>query len=189
MFVHPDVIKVIAADLPGRNVDPGNFESGNGRRFFRKQNPLNIARDFQVVIEPLFFIRLGVNDGVVEGEGGLLRDRFEDNKITRREWRTHRTVANREHAHVLFAIKQRRGHQRSGPERCFAQARQFRYVSYIRERNGLRRLPDGATRFARGCTRRTGIGALARSEEHTSELQSLAYLVCRLLLEKKKTSI
>src|SRR2546425_3584815 len=32
--------------------------------------------------------------------------------------------------------------------------------------------------------------ALTRSEEHTSELQSLAYLVCRLLLEKKKiTSI
>src|SRR5205823_11256394 len=27
---------------------------------------------------------------------------------------------------------------------------------------------------------------LWRSEEHTSELQSLAYLVCRLLLEKKK---
>src|SRR5205823_10465517 len=26
----------------------------------------------------------------------------------------------------------------------------------------------------------------SRSEEHTSELQSLAYLVCRLLLEKKK---
>src|SRR6266404_2384694 len=30
--------------------------------------------------------------------------------------------------------------------------------------------------------------SLARSEEHTSELQSLAYLVCRLLLEKKKTN-
>src|SRR2546425_6062149 len=28
-----------------------------------------------------------------------------------------------------------------------------------------------------------------RSEEHTSELQSLAYLVCRLLLEKKKTIV
>src|SRR2546425_823095 len=27
-----------------------------------------------------------------------------------------------------------------------------------------------------------------RSEEHTSELQSLAYLVCRLLLEKKNTN-
>src|SRR3712207_6962304 len=30
-------------------------------------------------------------------------------------------------------------------------------------------------------------GPLARSEEHTSELQSRQYLVCRLLLEKKKT--
>src|SRR5205823_10753811 len=29
-------------------------------------------------------------------------------------------------------------------------------------------------------------GSFIRSEEHTSELQSLAYLVCRLLLEKKK---
>ena len=28
-----------------------------------------------------------------------------------------------------------------------------------------------------------------RSEEHTSELQSLAYLVCRLLLEKKKRHV
>src|SRR2546425_5777285 len=31
--------------------------------------------------------------------------------------------------------------------------------------------------------------AWLRSEEHTSELQSLAYLVCRLLLEKKKKEI
>src|SRR5258705_13836831 len=30
------------------------------------------------------------------------------------------------------------------------------------------------------------IGAMVRSEEHTSELQSLRHLVCRLLLEKKK---
>src|SRR3712207_8475035 len=30
---------------------------------------------------------------------------------------------------------------------------------------------------------------LQRSEEHTSELQSRQYLVCRLLLEKKKTNI
>src|SRR5205814_7159589 len=29
---------------------------------------------------------------------------------------------------------------------------------------------------------------MPRSEEHTSELQSLRHLVCRLLLEKKKTS-
>src|SRR3712207_8224485 len=31
-------------------------------------------------------------------------------------------------------------------------------------------------------------GAGSRSEEHTSELQSRQYLVCRLLLEKKKTT-
>src|SRR2546425_7262874 len=35
--------------------------------------------------------------------------------------------------------------------------------------------------------RRHGIPRF-RSEEHTSELQSLAYLVCRLLLEKKKST-
>src|SRR5205823_5171479 len=35
---------------------------------------------------------------------------------------------------------------------------------------------------------RTATDAALRSEEHTSELQSLAYLVCRLLLEKKKTT-
>src|SRR2546425_6857524 len=39
-------------------------------------------------------------------------------------------------------------------------------------------------RRLRGCQQGNG-----RSEEHTSELQSLAYLVCRLLLEKKKTAI
>src|SRR2546425_7210511 len=33
------------------------------------------------------------------------------------------------------------------------------------------------------------VARLSRSEEHTSELQSLAYLVCRLLLEKKKKNI
>src|SRR3712207_8630656 len=32
-----------------------------------------------------------------------------------------------------------------------------------------------------------GVRSIPRSEEHTSELQSRQYLVCRLLLEKKKT--
>src|SRR3712207_7986502 len=39
------------------------------------------------------------------------------------------------------------------------------------------------TRDAAGCRRSWRV----RSEEHTSELQSRQYLVCRLLLEKKKT--
>src|SRR2546425_5580665 len=49
----------------------------------------------------------------------------------------------------------------------------------------------GATRPASAATRSSGLRGrprtfATRSEEHTSELQSLAYLVCRLLLEKKK---
>src|SRR5437667_8685184 len=48
---------------------------------------------------------------------------------------------------------------------------------------GVRR-PAAAGRHARSAARRT-LGA--RSEEHTSELQSHHDLVCRLLLEKKKT--
>src|SRR3712207_7585097 len=35
-------------------------------------------------------------------------------------------------------------------------------------------------------TRRSPLITVTRSEEHTSELQSRQYLVCRLLLEKKK---
>src|SRR3712207_7593033 len=47
---------------------------------------------------------------------------------------------------------------------------------------------------ASGCSLRVGgrthvAGARARSEEHTSELQSRQYLVCRLLLEKKKNNV
>src|SRR3989441_7997788 len=49
-------------------------------------------------------------------------------------------------------------------------------------------LHSGATghHFARPGNRFWPVLHAARSEEHTSELQSLAYLVCRLLLEKKK---
>src|SRR2546425_6514446 len=48
--------------------------------------------------------------------------------------------------------------------------------------------PAGAAEDARdlGVERRRPVPSVHRSEEHTSELQSLAYLVCRLLLEKKK---
>src|SRR3712207_8516071 len=46
---------------------------------------------------------------------------------------------------------------------------------------------DGARRH-RGGVRRQHDRRRLRSEEHTSELQSRQYLVCRLLLEKKKTN-
>src|SRR5947199_3784863 len=42
--------------------------------------------------------------------------------------------------------------------------------------------------FSLGASPRAGVAVL-RSEEHTSELQSLRHLVCRLLLEKKNKRI
>src|SRR2546427_9330426 len=54
------------------------------------------------------------------------------------------------------------------------------------------RLPQrGAGRFAGQVPCQIGLrpGMAARSEEHTSELQSQSNLVCRLLLEKKKNML
>src|SRR3712207_7182125 len=56
----------------------------------------------------------------------------------------------------------------------------------------LQRVTEEAacTRFlSRRGSRRLTVSWGTRSEEHTSELQSRQYLVCRLLLEKKKTKI
>src|SRR3712207_7398559 len=51
----------------------------------------------------------------------------------------------------------------------------------------LAALPDGASATdAREQVMEVVRAAFRRSEEHTSELQSRQYLVCRLLLEKKK---
>src|SRR5687767_15875692 len=44
----------------------------------------------------------------------------------------------------------------------------------------------GGRRHGEGGRGQEAAEPAVRSEEHTSELQSLAYLVCRLLLEKKK---
>src|SRR3712207_8480999 len=53
----------------------------------------------------------------------------------------------------------------------------------------VRQAEVGSHRFGCGCHIRSIPEKGARSEEHTSELQSRQYLVCRLLLEKKKKSI
>src|SRR2546425_2786840 len=62
----------------------------------------------------------------------------------------------------------------------------FPYTTLFRSRRALARLHG--RRGVRSAGDRPAHAALddLRSEEHTSELQSLAYLVCRLLLEKKK---
>src|SRR3712207_7277536 len=62
----------------------------------------------------------------------------------------------------------------------------------VTDEDGERRtaLVDGACVFLNRPGAAAGSGcALHRSEEHTSELQSRQYLVCRLLLEKKKNTL
>src|SRR2546425_8184764 len=71
------------------------------------------------------------------------------------------------------------------------------YKGACRE-NSILRKDDTQSHLARNIYRRRSlyktdgtshfllVASRARSKEHTSELQSLAYLVCRLLLEKKK---
>src|SRR3712207_6032048 len=71
-------------------------------------------------------------------------------------------------------------------------------IYVVAQRGLLRRLPDHRVAHQRGGGRQVaadrgeverGDRQHERSEEHTSELQSRQYLVCRLLLEKKKTMI
>src|SRR3712207_8556151 len=50
------------------------------------------------------------------------------------------------------------------------------------------RVSDGGAVIARVTSSSVSRRCIERSEEHTSELQSRQYLVCRLLLEKKKNN-
>src|SRR2546425_4504009 len=66
-----------------------------------------------------------------------------------------------------------------------------RQISVAWGQRGWKRHADGGQIGLGGSPLTTGrararFSSGSRSEEHTSELQSLAYLVCRLLLEKKK---
>src|SRR5262245_64420614 len=58
----------------------------------------------------------------------------------------------------------------------------FPYTTLFRSCRGRLRRTDRSFRTGRAADR----NHRRRSEEHTSELQSLRHLVCRLLLEKKK---
>src|SRR3712207_7997975 len=82
----------------------------------------------------------------------------------------------------------------------------FPYTTLFRSNHSARHVPDGGWVTNDSCVQPVGGGTDRnrysnehsnchqnpdanpyRSEEHTSELQSRQYLVCRLLLEKKKT--
>src|SRR2546430_10873782 len=60
----------------------------------------------------------------------------------------------------------------------------FPYTTLFRSRSGVTGAHPGGRRQSKCSAARR-----ARSEEHTSELQSQSNLVCRLLLEKKKHTI
>src|SRR5205823_10413011 len=61
-------------------------------------------------------------------------------------------------------------------------------VAAMRASSGSATVPSATPKIPSGSciNRKATVSQKVRSEEHTSELQSLAYLVCRLLLEKKK---
>src|SRR5437016_11096289 len=95
----------------------------------------------------------------------------------RRSDAARRALQYRGRSRSLRFLLSRRGAARSAADRHFDGGK----------KPGPRSAPQKATRR----TVRRGIRRMARSirsEEHTSELQSLTNLVCRLLLEKKKTN-
>src|SRR5205823_7975231 len=84
----------------------------------------------------------------------------------------------------IFRIDAADRHDRAGTAR-----EKFRRRGANRRAGGNLALSDARAagiRLDHPSFRRPFGGCGRRSEEHTSELQSLAYLVCRLLLEKKK---
>src|SRR6476620_12193648 len=62
----------------------------------------------------------------------------------------------------------------------------FPYTTLFRSTNRSRRFSKASFGRRRAISRPSCASPICRSEEHTSELQLRQYLVCRLLLEKKK---
>src|SRR3712207_8458273 len=70
------------------------------------------------------------------------------------------------------------------PSNSFLETTPLKYFSYSSPSSGVPSARSGLTSTAQ--KKPIPLTSLTRSEEHTSELQSRQYLVCRLLLEKKK---
>src|SRR3712207_7804931 len=69
---------------------------------------------------------------------------------------------------------------------CFPMPRYTRFKEVAGREEGDLYAARNRSLFALAASRGGAEPLLLRSEEHTSELQSRQYLVCRLLLEKKK---
>src|SRR2546429_6990717 len=68
-----------------------------------------------------------------------------------------------------------------------SERRRHQHFLVLRSTTASARLGFQLRRWTPSCVR--GTSATLRSEEHTSELQSRLHLVCRLLLEKKKSRL
>src|SRR3712207_6912678 len=75
-----------------------------------------------------------------------------------------------------------RSARKGAARRAASDAAHARHSGNVRDRDCVRRAGGGARQVSERA------GNASRSEEHTSELQSRQYLVCRLLLEKNNTS-
>src|SRR3712207_7345759 len=85
---------------------------------------------------------------------------------------------------TLFRSRDRRADRRTRPREAATRARRAWAVPALRRRN--RRDHPRELARVRLHELEEPRGARLRSEEHTSELQSRQYIVCRLLLEKKQ---
>src|SRR5262249_10672494 len=137
-----DVIEIVAAYLASWHVNPADLEPIDGRRFRWEQDTLNVSRDFEIVIQPFFFVCHRINDRVVERKGGLLGDGFKNNKIGLRKGATLRTVGHRQNTEVLIAILKRCTHERHAAKSASPQFGQFRRFREFVEANSLTCLPN-----------------------------------------------
>src|SRR5581483_11061180 len=134
-FIDFHVIEIIAANLARGDIYSRDLKSINFRRLVRQQNALNIAGDLQVVIKSLLFVRFGIDDGVVEGKGGLLGDRFKNDKIVLGERGAAPAVSQGKHTHVLLGVKKRRNHHCAGAKRAALQSGQLGRLRELVETN------------------------------------------------------
>ena len=158
-----DVIEIIAAHLAGRHINAADLKPVDGWRFGWEQNPLNVPCNFEIVIEPFFFVRHGVNDGVVESKSRLLCDGLKNDEIALRKWRAHWTISKHQHTQILISILERRSHDRRAAKSAVAQLRQLQRFGELVDANRLPGLPDAPDQSFAGTDRVQPQEALQRS--------------------------
>src|SRR3712207_95099 len=134
--------------------------------------------------------KLWRTDKALENSEGLrwVRERLAAHDWAKVEWITVRRGHSEAYAFRGVCKYPRKKH--SGYRINCNVSKHARYpITYYMRVSPLYRNPDGTwPRTPRG-HKLGGLYSSTRSEEHTSELQSRQYLVCRLLLEKKKQKL